>query len=267
MQERNQLKIFGLKYARALQMVFKTVSVFSVEHQAANGPIQQSYQFLNNLLKENPNFTIGFIDNRILLNNILTTDKALGQLEGEFLKRGIGAVTFDAGTTLAGYKEVVKIITISPKVIEEMEGLAPYLEQHQTQWARVFPASKTQSRNESGDTVLEMDSEAYLLTKAMQEMGMGSMGMPSGMGFDILSAAGIGGGGGGGGTGPGGGSGGGGASGIGTPTDIMSLVNSRLDNAYREPASESEKGYTDLAKILKDMRPEMVLNAFSKKRQ
>ena len=267
MQDRNQLKNFGLKYARALQMVYKTIAVFSVDHQAANGPIQQSFQMLNNLLKENSVFTIGFIDNRILLNNLLTIDKAISSLETEFLKRGIGAVTFDAGTTLAGYKEAIRVITTNPKIIEEDGGLQPFLEQRQTQWVRIFPASKTQARNDSGDTVLEMDSESYLLTKAMQEMGMGNMGM-SGMGFDAFANSmgpAIGGSGGsGGGMGL---SGGGMQPSVAGPSDIMQLVNSRLDSAYSDPGNEAEKGYTDLAKIIKEMRPEMVLQSFSSKRQ
>lgn len=297
MLDRNQLKAQGLRYAKSMQMVFKTISVFSADHAAAQAPITQSFQALNTLLKETRQFTIGFVDNRIMINNILTTEKGIDQLETEFLKRGIGAVTFEAGMTQAAYKRAMSVVTVKPQVIEEYGGLLPYLQQNQMDWVRVFPAGKNQARNEKGDTILETDSESFLLQKAFSEM------RPSGGGFDAILAqatmmggvagsgpagpgGGLGPGGGGGygpgtgggpgdgsgGSGPGPGPGGGMIGGIpaqdwtGGPRDILSLVDSRLE----QMATESDDGansYVELAKVLRSVRPEFVVSAFSPQKQ
>jgi hypothetical protein len=111
MLERNQLKSQGIRFARSLQMLFKVVGVFSAEHAAAATPFLQSFDLLNVLVKETGEFTVGFVDQRIMLNSILTTEKSLLPLENEFLKRSIGAVTFQAGMTLAAYKRSMGVIT------------------------------------------------------------------------------------------------------------------------------------------------------------
>ncbi|HXZ29149.1 MAG TPA: hypothetical protein VEG08_14240, partial [Terriglobales bacterium] len=170
MIDRNQVKNLGIRYARSLQMVFKTVAMFSADHSAATQPLRTSFDMLNNLVKQVRQFTIGFVDQRIMLNNILTTERSLAGLENEFLKRGIGAVTFEAGMTLAGYRRAMAVLTRSPKAIEEAGGLLPYLEQNPVEFMRIFPAAKSQTRTESGDTILEMDSESYLMAKAFSDL-------------------------------------------------------------------------------------------------
>ena len=170
MLERNQLKSQGIRFARSLQVLFKVVGVFSSEHASAAAPFRQSFDLLNVLVKETGEFTVGFVDQRIMLNNILTTEKSLAPLENEFLKRGIGAVTFPPGMTLAAYKRDMAVVSRSGKVIEEAGGLAKYLELNPLEFMRIFPASKSQTRTESGDTVLEMDSQSYLMAKALSEI-------------------------------------------------------------------------------------------------
>lgn len=170
MLDRRQLKIQGARFARSLQMLFKTVAMFSADHSAANALFQQSFDVLNVLVKEKGQFTLGFVDQRIMLNNVLTTERSLHQLEGEFLKRSMGAITFQAGMTLAAYKRSMSVITRPPKQIEEAGGLAAYLEKNPLEFLRVFPAGKSQVRDECGDTVLDMDSESYLLAKVMEEI-------------------------------------------------------------------------------------------------
>jgi hypothetical protein len=98
--ERNQLKIQGVRYARSLQMIFKMVSMLSAEHTSAQALFSNSFNMLNELVKQSRQFTIGFVDQRVLINNILTQEKSLTVLENEMLKRGIGAITFDVGMTL-----------------------------------------------------------------------------------------------------------------------------------------------------------------------
>src|SRR5436305_1716419 len=83
-----------------MQMLVKMVNMFSADHKSAAGLLQRSYDLLNPLVKQSRHLTLGFVDQRILLNNILTAEDSLKPLENEFLKRGIGAVTFEAGITV-----------------------------------------------------------------------------------------------------------------------------------------------------------------------
>src|SRR4051795_4996572 len=95
--DRNQLKIQGLRYAKSLQMVMKTVIMFSADHKGASQPIDSSYHMLNALLKQTRTFPLGFGAGRIMIKKVLAqSDKILQSLENELLKRGIGAVTFEA---------------------------------------------------------------------------------------------------------------------------------------------------------------------------
>src|SRR6266699_5765546 len=166
---KQQLKTLGLRFARALQMTVKTAGMFTVEHQSVDRPVLQSFQFLNTLLKETGQFTFGFIDNQIMLNNLLTADSSLRQLETEFLKRGVAAVTFEPGLTLGRYKKVISLLSAPSKVIDEAGGVLVFLEQNELDGARILPAARNQKKDEHGDTIIETDSEAYILSKQMAE--------------------------------------------------------------------------------------------------
>src|ERR1700675_2715773 len=165
MLDPKQLKVQGLRYGRSLQMLVRICSVFSVDHPSAVGPTQNSFDTLNALLKQSREFTFGFVDTRVVLNNILTGEPSLHPLENEFLKRGIGAVKFKAGMTLAAYRQVIAILCVSPKIIEEAGGIRGFLESTPVENARILPAGKNQARTESGDTILESDAESYLASK------------------------------------------------------------------------------------------------------
>src|SRR5690242_1928871 len=173
MQDKKQLKTQGLRFARSLQTLIKMVNMFSAEHKSTAGMLQRTYELLNPLVKQARSFTLGFIDQRTLINNILTAEETLKPLKNEFLKRGIGAVTFDAGMTMAAFREAVAAIAANPKVIDEKGGLIPFLEQRRLEFVRIFPAGKTDKRNEEGDTVLEMGSEEFLISKALSNMNGG----------------------------------------------------------------------------------------------
>src|SRR5215467_8877552 len=173
MDDKKHAKVQGLRFARSLQTLLKMVTMFSADHKSATGLLHRSYELLNPLVKQQRHLTIGFVDQRVLLNNILTAEEALKPLETEFLKRGIGAITFEAGITLAAYRNAVGAISANPKEIEESGGLLPFLEQKQLEFIRVFPASKSEVRNEDGDTVLDMSSEEYLISKALNSMNSG----------------------------------------------------------------------------------------------
>src|SRR5438067_2428277 len=169
MSDNKQIKALGLRFARALQMTLKTAVMFTVEHKSVERPTQQSFLLLNNLLKETGQFTFGFIDNQVMLNNLLTTDTKLRSLETEFLKRGIAAVTFEPGLTLGRYKKVVSLLSAPSKHIDEVGGLLSFLDQNEVEGARILPAAKNQKKDEHGDTIIETDSESYILSKQMAE--------------------------------------------------------------------------------------------------
>src|SRR5262249_3334215 len=107
MEEKKHIKMQGLRFARSLQMLVKMANIFSVQHPSAAVMLQRSYDLLNPLLKRWRHLTLGFVDQRVLLNSLITTEENLKPLENEFLKRGIGAVTFEAGITLAAYRNMI----------------------------------------------------------------------------------------------------------------------------------------------------------------
>ena len=169
MLDSKQIKILGLRFARALQTTVKTAGVFTIEHRSCDRPIQQSFLLLNNMIKEVGQFTCGFVDNQILLNNLLTTDPSLKNLETEFLKRGVAAITFEPGLTLARYKKVIHVLAAPTASIDAAGGFLAFLDQNEVDGVRILPAAKNQKKNESGDTILETDSESYILSKQIEE--------------------------------------------------------------------------------------------------
>lgn len=305
MLDKNQVKQMGLRYARSLQTLLKTAIMFSPSHTAVNQPLQHSFDQLNEIVKQLRQFTIGFVDQRVMVNNILTSEPALKTLENEFLKRGIGAVTFEAGITVAGYRRVIAVMAVSPKALEEQGGLHSYLLQNPVEFARIIPAAKNQQRNDSGDTVLETDSESYLMQKALSDLrtpgmekvewflqgsgigsggGSGSGGSGSGSGTGDSSGDGPGGGGGfgsGGGSGSGTGYGAPGGTGTGVgvaagpapalsaggPGGITGVVESYFNATLMEGKDTPHRSYVELARVIAESRPEVVLASFPPKRR
>jgi hypothetical protein len=300
MFDKKVLKVQGLRYARSLQTLIKMVNMFSVDHKSTDGLLQRSYEMLNPLVKQARLLTIGFVDQRFLLNNILTREDSLQPLENELLKRGIGAVTFEAGITLAAYKTAMSAIAASPKQIEEAGGLLPFLLQRPLEFVRIFPAVKNETRNEDGDTVLEMGSEEYLISKALSNLNAG---MPQGieailshmevsgrgegsgpgdggasgvaLGSGLGSGNGMGGGSGSGnsalatvigGSVAAGGFGGSGATGGrssglgGGLSDIQRMVEQKFEASLVNPEEEPEKAFVELGRMLSNVRPDMVLS-------
>ena len=165
MLDSKQVKNLGLRFARALQMTIKTATVFTIEHRSTEGPIQQSFLLLNNLLKDVGQLTFGFVDNQVLLNNLLTSDPSLTKLETEFLKRGVAAVTFEPGLTLGRYRKVIHVLSASAATIDAAGGFLAFIDQNEIEGVRILPAARNQKKNQDGDTILETDSESYILSK------------------------------------------------------------------------------------------------------
>jgi len=165
MLDGKQLKALGLRFARALQTTIKTAGLFTLDHKSVDRPIQQSFLQLNNMLKEVGQFTVGFVDNQIILNNLLTTDASLRKLESELLKRGITAITFEPGLTLGRYKKVIQILSTPTATIEAAGGFLVFLDRNPIEGVRILPVAKNLKKTEEGDTIIETDSEAYILSK------------------------------------------------------------------------------------------------------
>jgi len=282
MEDKKHVKVQGIRFARSLQMLVKMANMFSADHKSVTGLLQRSYDLLNPLVKQSRHLTLGFVDQRVLLNNILTAEDSLKPLENEFLKRGIGAVTFEAGITLAAYRSAVSALSASFKLIEESGGLLPFLEQRQLEFVRVFPATRTETRNEDGDTVLDMGSEEFLISKALSSMNtamphgietlltrMEVSGTTGGDGGGTSGSGGVGnsvGGHGNGGAGSGvavyapGGSGSGGQANKGYLMEMQRMVELKFEASLNNPEEDPHKAYVELAKMLRNTRPDFVVS-------
>src|SRR5262249_26169525 len=161
----------GLRYGRSLQTLVRICTVFTVDHANAIAPLQQSFEAINAMVKQTRSFTFGFVDRRGVLNHLFTHDPNLERLENEFLKRGIGAVKFEAGLSLAGYKKAIALLCTPVKTIQEMGGPRVLLDRNPVEFARILPAAKNQTRTAGGDTLLETDSESYMAAKQLGETG------------------------------------------------------------------------------------------------
>jgi hypothetical protein len=169
MLDTKQLKADGIRFGQSFQIALRTSLMFTPNHPSLDRPIKQSFQLLNDILKGTSQFTIGFVDKQVLINNVLTSDPGLVQLQKEFSKRGIAALTFEAGLTLARYKHIVAVLSVPVTEIDQAGGIREYLELHKIMGARIVAASRDQKNG--GDTVIGSDSEAFILSKQMAEEG------------------------------------------------------------------------------------------------
>jgi hypothetical protein len=170
MAGKTTLKAEGLAFGHSLQTAFKTVAMYSVDHPAAEKTTAQIYASLNALVRQTQQFTFGFLNKRVLINELLTDDDTLSPLEGEFSRRGIGAITFSAGITLSEFKRGLAVVCSRPKIIEEQGGIKPFLQQNPIEGMRILPAVIS----EGGDTVLQMNPESYLLAQGILGPGAGA---------------------------------------------------------------------------------------------
>ncbi len=155
-----------MRFGQALLATMRTTAMYSADHPSAVHTAQQAFDLLNTLLKEGGPFTLGFVDSQVVLNNLLTKEPNLGKLESEFLKRGIAAVTFEPGLTFARFKRGIMVLVVRVSVLEAVGGLRQFLEQNPVEGVRVLPAQK---KEEAGDTLLDTDSESYIVSRQMSE--------------------------------------------------------------------------------------------------
>jgi hypothetical protein len=169
MAEKTTLKPEGLAFGHSLQTTFKIAVMYSIDHPATEKATAQSYALLNKLLGYTQQFTFGFLNKRVLINDLLTDDSSLSQVESDFFRRGIGAITFSAGITLGEFKRGVAIVATRPKVIEEKGGIQGFLKQNPLTGMRILPAITPDNE----DTVLQMNPESYLMAQGILGPGTG----------------------------------------------------------------------------------------------
>src|SRR5262249_48470865 len=120
--EKAAFKALGQRFGRGLYSAIKMAMLFSANHHNCQRPIQQSFDALVELLKGTSKLTFGFVDQRVLINHILTSDVTLEPLQKEFLKRGIGGVIFLPRLPLARYKRVIDILAPSAQTTPPPTG-------------------------------------------------------------------------------------------------------------------------------------------------
>lgn len=186
--EKALLKQQGLAFGRQLQTVLKSVAMYSVEHPATERGLQQAFAGLNALLKQAGQFTIGFVNHRLLMGSILTDDDSLAQLEAEFARRGIGTATFSAGLTQRDFKRALALLSTRPQSIEEAGGIEKLLSRDPVNGLRILPARKPSEEDE--DVVFSMDAESYHLAQEFLGPAGSQRGLfGGGRGLDLLCQA------------------------------------------------------------------------------
>jgi HEAT repeat protein len=181
--EKNPLKLQGLAFGQAFQTVFKVSAMYSVDHPAAGRSMQQSWDLLMPMMKNGGQFTFGFMNSRVLLNNTLVSHTNLTHLEVEFTKREIAAITFQSGVALKDYKRALALLTTRPMVIAERGGIKKFLAANPLEGVRVTPAAKPK---EDGDTIeVGMDFESFLTAQAL----LGPEGTSGSSALDMLMDA------------------------------------------------------------------------------
>jgi len=242
MEDDKRIKAQALHFARTFQTCIRTAVTFGINHPPAALQMQQCYDALNAILKQFGQFTVGFVDQRVLLNKVLTTEKGLHPLENEFGKRNIGAVQFEVGLTLSDFKRSIEVISVSPGVISEEGGLAAYLYTREINKTRIIPAPKGQHRTETGDIVVETDVDSLLASRSAPKMGTLA-------GTDLLELmlrSGI--------DAP--------ANFDGTPQSTVDLMRASIRGTLVSGSGDPKNSFQTLGKMLQELSPEFVLSAF-----
>jgi hypothetical protein len=241
-REKNPLKVQGLAFGQAFQMMFKVSVMYSVDHPAAARSIRQVYDLLQPLLKQSGEFTFGFVKHLVLLNSSLVPHSNLTHLEAEFSRREIGAITFQPGVGLRDFKHAIAALTTKPSLIAERGGLKNFLAGNPLESIRIIPAAK-------GDTIeMGMDIEFYLMAQAIMEPDARS----SAMAVDLLIEA----------------------AGIqkpqrfgGSGREVLELANAATWSAVANPERNLSKLLVALTQVLAGLKPDYLLSCLSPEKQ
>jgi hypothetical protein len=245
--DKNQLKVQGLAFGQAFQTVFKVSAMYSVDHPAAGRSMQQSWDLLAPLLKQGPQFTFGFMNQRVLLNSSLVTHSNLTHLEVEFTKREIGTITFQAGITLKEFKRALALLTTRAMVIAERGGIRKFIAANPIEGVRIAPAPKPK---EEGDVIeMGMDMDSFLTAQAL----LGPEGSSGTSPMDLLLGA----------AGNRRPQGVGGAS----PRELMAVADAATRNTVADPDGDVNELMIALTQMLSGLQPSSVLSSMPPQRQ
>lgn len=249
MQDKSKLKVEGIRFAKSLQMTVRMATAFTATHPSAQLPMQKTFDLLNALVKQTSRYTFGFKDGRVILNNLMVNDGSLAQLENEFLKRGFGGLTFEAGLTLAAFKRAMAVISAPIAAIEQAGGPRAFLDQNRIESISILLAGKNQVRTAEGDTVLESDPESVLRAEekpdAPQIAGLEALSI-------LIESAGM--------ERPG-------NLGHGGPAEFIQFVGPAVERALIFEGGSPEKSYNALATLLEQVSPQLVLSQFPAERR
>lgn len=245
--DKNQLKTQGLAFGLALQRAYKNVLLYSTEHAGVQQALQQAYDSLSAVLKLTPQFTFGFFNQRVLLNDLLTTENALSTLQAEFSKRNIAAASFFSGIGFREFQRGVSLLTAKPESIEQAGGIHSFLKKNPVEGMRLLAEEKRPSAKE--DTVLGMDLRSYLVAQSIMEGQPGARVVPSlemllqTAGMERPAAFG------------------------GTAGEILELASRATQAAWSDPESNPQDVIPALARLLEELTPDYFISALAPAQQ
>jgi len=244
--DKNKLKQEGLSFGRAVQRSCRLISLYTADHPAVQDPLLKTYEALNALLNQVPQFTFGFFGRRVVLNELLTPEPALASLDEEFFKRGIAAVTFSLGITFREFKRGMELLITKPDVIEQSGGINAFLGKNQIEGMRIISAEKRQSQ--TGDAELGMDFQSFMAAQTRlapeqigQSMNLQSLLQSSG----VNVPAGFG----------------------GSPAEIMELIGKATQAALVNPDGNPKATIQSLTRLIEELSPDYLIPALPEDRQ
>ncbi|HEY7680559.1 MAG TPA: HEAT repeat domain-containing protein [Terriglobia bacterium] len=246
-QSNAEAKAEALEFGHNLQRAFRIAALYSVDHSATDVPVQQAYDSLNFLLKQSKEFTFGFLNQRVLLNNILTSDSSLAPMEVEFTKRGFKGVTFSAGITFPQFKRALSLLITKASVIKQNGGIAAFLKRNPVEGMKVL-AAEEQKKGPAEDMILEADGQAFLeqqdssaLPGGVNLPGLTALLRLAGAYRPTTTPA--------------------------TPTDTLQVVWKATEAALIHPDSSRHETIKALANVLNELTPSYLLSALPSNRQ
>ena len=246
MVDKNQLKTQGLVFGRNLQRAYKIVLLYSPDHAGAQDSLQQAYSKLTELLKISPQFTFGFFNQRVLLNDLLTADPTLAALQADFSKRNIAAITFQLGITFREFKRCLGLIVTKQDVIEAGGGIDAFIRKHSIEGVRLLAEEKRHATD--GDTVLGMDLQSYLTAQSIFETKPGRKTQALEMllqaaGMEVPDSLG------------------------GSPAEVLEIAGKAAHAALSDPEKDPNEVVQSLARLIEDLSPEYLISALPPEQQ
>lgn len=208
--------------------------------------MQQTWDLLLPLMKQEGQFRFGFMNERALLNKTLVSHTNLTHLEVEFSKREIATITFQAGVTLKDFKRALALLTTRPMVIAERGGIKKFLAGNVIDGVRITPAEKPK---EEGDTIdVGMDIESYLTAQAI----LNPEGSSGTLALDLLLGA----------------TGAKNAPGVGNnPQQLMTAAEEATRKTMADPDGNLSELLAAVTQILSAMKPDSLLASLPSEKQ